>query len=91
MSLNCEILWLGIVFFTLGNIAPKYRSQLKIINLTIVATVPVIEKHGLDAILKPFLDDVNTLSTTGIEITTSIGTTHTFRGALVVFWRQPCK
>ena len=67
------------------NSVPKYRSQLKIINLTIVATVPVIEKHGLDAILKPFLNDVNTLSTTGIEITTSIGTTHTFRGALVVF------
>ena len=76
---------LGIVFFTLGNIAPKYRSQLKIMNLAVVATVPVIEKHGLNAILKPFLNDINTLSTTGIQITTSTGTTRTFKGALAVF------
>ena len=77
---------LGIVFYTLGNISPKYRSQLKIINLAVVATVPVIEKHGLDAILKPFLDDINRLATIGIEVTTSSnGTNHVFRGALLAF------
>lgn len=38
---------LGIVFFTLGNIRPQYRSSLKAINLVTVATTPVIEKYGL--------------------------------------------
>ena len=66
---------LGIVFYTLGNIAPKFRSQLKLINLAIVATVPIIEKYGLDYVLKPFIADLNTLATTvkaackGISVT----------------------
>lgn len=46
--------------------APKYRSQLRLINLAIVATAPVIEKHGLDKILQPFIDDLNTLAIEGI-------------------------
>ena len=29
----------GVVFYSLGNIAPKYRSQIKLINLAIIATV----------------------------------------------------
>ena len=41
---------LGIVFYTLANIAPKFRLQLKLINLAIVATVPIIEKYGLTGI-----------------------------------------
>lgn len=75
---------LGIVFYTLGNIAPKYRSQLKLINLAIVATVPVIEKHGLDKILEPFVADLNTLSTTGITVSVQ-GVEKTFNGALLTF------
>ena len=75
---------LGIVVFTLGNIPPKYRSQLEIINLAVVATVPVIEKHGLDAVLKPFVDDINCLSADGIEHTFA-GTSRVFRGALLAF------
>ena len=59
---------LGIVFYTLGNIAPLYHSQLKIINLAIVATAPVIEKHGIDAILRPFIADLNILATTGVSL-----------------------
>ena len=38
------------VFYTLANIAPKFRLQLKLINLAIVATVPIIEKYGLTGI-----------------------------------------
>ena len=50
---------LGIVFFTLGNIHPKYRSTLRAINLVLVATVPVIERHGINEIMKPFLSDLS--------------------------------
>ena len=59
---------LGIVFYTLGNIAPKYRSRLRLFNLAIIATSPIIEKHGLDNVLKPFIHDLNILSKTGITV-----------------------
>ena len=75
---------LGIVFYIIANILPQHRSQLKMINLAIVATVPIIEKHGLDKILEPFLRDVNTLSTTGLSLHVC-GVQRTFRGALLAF------
>lgn len=75
---------LGIVFFTLGNIAPQYRSQLRIINLAIVATIPVIEKHGLDKVLEPFITDLNTLATKGITVSVC-GEIKNFKGALLAF------
>ena len=74
----------GIVFYTLANIAPKFRSQLKLINLSIVTTVPVIEKYGLDCILKPFIADLNTLATTGMSIYVH-GSLRQFKGALLAF------
>ena len=74
----------GIVFYTLANISPDLRSQLKMINLAIVASVPIIEKHGLDKILQPILVDLNILSTTGISLPVH-GIVHTFKGALIAF------
>ena len=75
---------LGIVFFTLANITPKFRSQLKLINLSIVATVPIIEKYGLDCVLKPFIADLITLSTTGISIPVH-GVPRQIKGSLLAF------
>ena len=74
----------GIVFYTLGNIAPIYRSQLRLINLAIIATVPIIEKHGLNKILEPFISDLNVLSTKGVNVTIS-GVQRTYKGALLMF------
>lgn len=56
---------LGVVFFSLGNIHPKYRSSLRAIQLVSLAPVPLIEKYGIDKILQPFVDDLNTLYTDG--------------------------
>lgn len=67
----------------MGNIAPIYRSQLRLINLAIVATVPIIEKYGLNKILEPFLSDLNVLSTEGVNVSFS-GLQKTYRGALLV-------
>ena len=74
---------LGIFLFALGNIHPKYRSSLRVINLLIVATVPVITKHGLDLILQPFIHHLQTLATDGIVVTTN-GFEQTFRGAVML-------
>jgi len=74
----------GIVSFTLGNIHPKYRSKLKVINLVLIAPVPIIEKHGLNTILEPFVTDINILATEGIDITFG-GNKKTYKGALLTF------
>ena len=71
---------LGIVFYTLGNIHPKYRSSLRMIN---IATVPVIEKYGLDQVLQPFIKDLNLLATQGLTIAGD--TEETYKGALLAF------
>ena len=75
---------LGIVFFTLGNIHPKFRSSLCVINLLLVATIPVIERHGIDKILQPFITDLDVLATTGVTVPIK-GSERTFKGALLVF------
>jgi len=76
---------LGIVLFTLGNIPPKLRSTLTAINLALCATRPVIEKHGIDAILEPFIQDINILSSEGIKVTTPHSGTRKFTGGLLCF------
>ena len=48
----------GIVSYTLANIHPKYRSKLRLTQLAIIATIPVIEKHGLHVILKPLIHEI---------------------------------
>ena len=75
---------LGIVFYSLGNVAPKFRSRLRLINLAIVATIPVIEAHGLNKILQRFVDDINELTEVGVSVTIN-GTPKTFKGALLAF------
>ena len=57
---------LGVVYYTLGNISPKYRSQLDAIQLLAIATSPVIKRYGIDAILEPFLDDLQYLEQVSI-------------------------
>jgi len=68
----------------LGNIHPKFRSTHRTINLAILATKPVLEKHGIDAFLKPFFDDCNTLVTTGVSVCVK-GVNRVFKGALLTF------
>ena len=48
-------------YYLLGNINPRYRSQLKAIQLVAIANVSVIETHGVDAVLKPVVEDIKKL------------------------------
>ncbi|XP_040070471.1 uncharacterized protein LOC120843248 [Ixodes scapularis] len=57
---------LTTVYFTLLNIHPRYRSRLRSVYLVILAKFKDVEKHGLCAILKPLLDDLEELSSTGL-------------------------
>ena len=74
---------LAVVLYTLGNIHPKYRSTLRMINLLIAATLPVVEKHGLDEIMRPFVNDFKVLSEKGLTVLNG-GNEQVFKGGLLL-------
>ena len=75
---------LGCIFFTLGNIQPFLRSSLKAIFLAAVAKSSTIKTNGIDAILRPFIDDLKEFSSSGITIDYG-GTQEVWKGALIAF------
>ena len=75
----------SIFLFTIGNLHPKFRSAFKCIFLFAVAKTNDINKYSPDAILSPFVSDINTLASTGITITCSNRRTQTFKGIRLAF------
>ena len=59
---------LGYLFFSLGNISPQYRSQLKTIFVAAIGSNMVIRRHGLNLFFKPFVDSIEALSTNGLTV-----------------------
>lgn len=49
---------IGLFYYTLGNILPQYRSQLKAIQLLAVAKRPVIKKYGINCMLQTFMEEI---------------------------------
>ena len=64
---------LGCIFFSIGNLHPKFRSKLKCIFVAAVARSVVIKKHGMNLFLKPFVDSIRSLSTNGLSVCTVNG------------------
>lgn len=77
---------LGCLFFTLGNVRPRYRSALKAINLLGVVKYEDLkqEQAGIDCFLKPFVRDLNKLYCEGVTVTLN-GVSQTFFGGLLAF------
>ena len=59
---------LACLFFTIGNLRPNFRSRLKCIFVTAVASSIIINKHGMNSFLKPFVESMKTLSKDGVKI-----------------------
>ena len=55
-------------YYTLGNLEPKHRSKLDMIQLAILRRTTFIKKYGLGTILQPLLRDVTTLEREGIHV-----------------------
>ena len=55
-----EIL-IGCFYFALGNLAPKYRSQLSTTQFISLVKSSFITTYGIDSILKPLVDDLKKL------------------------------
>lgn len=58
--LTCE-LFLGIFYFTLGNLRPKFRSRLSAIHIICLVSHRNLSTYGIDAVIRPFVDDVKKL------------------------------
>lgn len=53
---------IGCFYYLLGNIEPRLRSVLRCIQLIACVTMPNLQKYGFEMVLKPFIEDANTLS-----------------------------
>ena len=51
-----------MLYYTLGNLRPVLRSTHRSIQLIAFITSPILEKYGFEPVLKPFIEDVNDLS-----------------------------
>jgi len=53
--------FIGAFYFAVGNISPKYRSQISAIHLVALVKSTYIGTYGMDSVLKPIVDDVKKL------------------------------
>ncbi|KAK6167118.1 hypothetical protein SNE40_021218 [Patella caerulea] len=59
---------IAAVYYTLGNIYPWHRSELKTIQLCVLCPNTILKNVGFDEVLKPLIYDLHILETVGIEI-----------------------
>ena len=52
---------IGVFYFLLGNLHPKYRSKLRTIQLVALCKNRYIKKYSLNAILAPIIQDLKKL------------------------------
>lgn len=52
----------ALFYYTLGNLKPRLRANLKAIQLIAVVKHTHLKEYGLHSVLKPFIDDMNMLS-----------------------------
>ena len=53
-------------YYTLGNLRPELRSTQRSIQLIACVKSQTLAKYGFEAVLKPFIDDVNILETVSL-------------------------
>ena len=72
-----------MVYFTLANIPPEYRSKLSAIYLLAIAKNFHVKRHGIKKLLKDFVNTVNELSSTGIHFLVE-GVQKLVKGSLAI-------
>jgi len=58
---NNALCFVALFYYTLANIHPKHRSSLKTIQLIAVVCYPLLKEYGFEAVLKPFINEMNEL------------------------------
>lgn len=73
----------SMFYWTLANLNPKVRSTLNTVQLyAIVKTAYLKKPNALEKILEPFIKDINTLQSIGIDIDVGGGKIRNFKGSL---------
>ncbi len=67
------------IYFLLGNLEPKFRSKVDLIQLAALARSMLVKKYGLLSLFEPVINDLRVLETEGIEVRIQ-GRTLFFRG-----------
>ena len=80
--INNYCTFIGLFYYTLGNIHPAHRSQLKAIQLLAIVKRPVIIKYGINAILAPIMEEVLQLDQDGGYQFTVLGEKRSFAGTI---------
>ena len=62
MIIIIALLLIGMFYYMLGNLRPELRSTHRSIQLIACVTSPNLVKYGFDAVLDPFIQDVNKLA-----------------------------
>lgn len=62
-NFKANVTYIGMFNYTLGNLCPELRSTQRSIQLIACVSSPLLIKYGFEAVLKPFIDDVNILAT----------------------------
>ncbi|KAK6482840.1 hypothetical protein HHUSO_G15940 [Huso huso] len=57
------------IYYTVGNVHSRYRSQLKHIHLALLVRYKCVQQCGLDSILQPMLKDLQELTSNGVTVT----------------------
>ena len=53
--------YVALFYYTVGNISPKHRSNLKFVQLLAILKSNQLKKYGISAVLQSFMDDLNQL------------------------------
>ncbi|XP_066602470.1 uncharacterized protein [Prorops nasuta] len=74
----------SMFYWTLANIHPTVRSSLDVVQLYAVVKTEYLKKSGaLAKLLKPFINDIRILQTSGITIDIGGGKTKNYKGSLL--------
>lgn len=74
---------IGAFYMLLGNLPPKHRSQLYMIQLVMLCLSSSIKRYGFRSVLEPLLHDLSILEGDGITISKP-DKDYTFKGTLSV-------
>ncbi|XP_067936431.1 uncharacterized protein [Watersipora subatra] len=75
---------IALFYWTLLNVPPQHRSQLKFIHLFAVAYSADVKEYGVQAILLKFAEEINVLKKDGIEVVNRDGK-DIYKGSLLFF------
>lgn len=61
-----QYFFVGIFYFMLGNLSPKYRSRYSSINLLAICKRKVMTKYSMSSVLRPIIEDLQLLVRNGV-------------------------